>query len=791
VNGFKAHELSTANTFSGPSFLATPCNSSFGIQVPANYATAWQNITFSNIEAVPGCTAIQDGIGTSYLRCGSQGLINSQYFQLAISFRVPVRVNVTSVLLRYGAVQTSTYPPPIPLNVETDSPSHVPSGIVLGNGTLQNNIRPGWNEVQIRTSGGASVTLQPRTTYWLVMNGSTIPRANTGYYQWYYVSDCGGSYDDKCVAVMPTRTWLLEKSLFPPINLLSVLFGRAVDDSLKAMLYSSPAEVGMVLNGAEARSNTMCVNASETSFQFTTNCSVTFTANWTARFEHSRSNAVPTHYIAYADHTFWNANFTSDDKPNSTTYPYTWFNRTFKISPIQGYWSLTSPPVNITNTRGYPSSFAAGVMCYLITQTNDVNGSQPWSNDWVIDTRSSFWISAVALSQVVAGLPLTVSVSTVPLSFCPSHCNVTFYNEATGHAVHSRIHAIQSSPYEFQIRLNQSARYKVFLFDKWDDGNEVSLNSTLIVTALAPLCNLTVSSHSSPVIGDPASFNFRFYNNCLGAGNTWMQPEAVYVNGTLISKPSYDPLDGVTTLNVSTESGVWHAGNNHINITAMNGLFSSFIIYPFWITHLNAMLSLNVTNCAVAYGDGIPVGFKLLNTPANKLQALPSKPTLYMNGTPVSFTTVEDGSYVYVLNTRDLPGAGAYYLNFTAEFGPYRGTNACIVEVSKIPMELTMSLDQDSVSPESSLSVTATLAYPNGTAIEDDMRVAFSFTVAYANGTTVVFDELAYTVDGVARFTFQTTADMVSITVQTFYSGSSTQASASTEIQQVAVDTAS
>jgi hypothetical protein len=98
-----------------------------------------------------------------------------------------------------------------------------------------------------------------------------------------------------------------------------------------------------------------------------------------------------------------------------------------------------------------------------------------------------------------------------------------------------------------------------------------------------------------------------------------------------------------------------------------------------------------------------------------------------------------------------------------------------------------MSLDQDSVSPESSLSVTATLAYPNGTAIEDDTRVAFSFTVTYADSTTKVFDELAYTVDGVARFTFQTTADMVSIAVQTFYSGNPTQASASTEIQQINV----
>jgi hypothetical protein len=615
------------------------------------------------------------------------------------------------------------------------------------------------------------------------MNGSAIPRANTGYYQWSYVSDCGGSYDDKSVAAMPAKSWFVEKSWFPPINLLSVLFVRAVDASLKTMVYSSAAEVGMALNGTEISGNTVRVNASKTSFQFATNCSVTFTANWTARFEHSRGNIVSTRYVAYASHTVWNASYTSGNKPNSTTYPYTWFNRTFRVSPIQGHWSLTSPPVNVTNALGYPSSFATGVGCYVITQTNDVNSSQPWYNDWVINTRSSFWISAVALSQVVAGLPLTVSISTVPLSFCPSHCNVTFYNEATGHAVQSRIHAIQSSPYEFQIRLNQSAQYKVFLFDKWDDGNEVSLNSTLIVTALAPLCNLTVSSFSSPVIGDPASFNFKFYNNCLGTGNTLMRPEAVFVNGTLISKPSCDPLDGVTTLDVSTESGGWHAGKNHINITAVNGLFSSFVIYPFWITHLKAVLSLNVTDCAATYGDSIPVGFKLLDTPVNKLQPLPSKPILYMNGTPVSFTTVEDGSYVYFLNTRDFPEAGTYYLNFTAEFGPYMGTNACIVEVSKIPVELTVSLDQDSISPESSLSVTAMLVYPNGTTIEDDTEVAFRFTVTYDDGTTAEFDELAYTLDGVARYAFQTTADMVGIAVQAFYVGNPTQASASAEIQ--------
>jgi hypothetical protein len=97
-------------------------------------------------------------------------------------------------------------------------------------------------------------------------------------------------------------------------------------------------------------------------------------------------------------------------------------------------------------------------------------------------------------------------------------------------------------------------------------------------------------------------------------------------------------------------------------------------------------------------------------------------------------------------------------------------------------MKLAVALDQYSVPPESSFSVSATLVYANGTVVEDDAEVAFRFTVAYNNGTTALFNERAYTVDGVARFVFQTTADMVSVAVQAFYAGDPTRASATTEI---------
>jgi hypothetical protein len=679
VNGFKPDTLNTTNSFS--TNYVKPHNDSFSVQTLTNYGTVWQTITVSNIVAERDFMAVQDGYGASGLKCGSQGLANGQYSMLAINFTVPERVNLTSVWIRYGAFQDigAKYPPVIPLKIETDSGSHVPSGTALGSGNLQNDTGPGWHEVQVRDNG-KPVTLQSGTVYWLVIDGSSIPGGNDGYYVWYYVSDkTSPSYDSKCIAAY-SGAWILENPSFSAINFLSVLVVKAVDASLATMVYSSPSDVDMRLNGTLISGSTVSVDPSKKFFNFTTIYSVSFTANWTARFERFRLEAVSANYIAREGFTLWNATFISDVKPVNL---YTWYNKTFKVSAIPQNWSRTSPPTNVTT---YPIVFTsllqAGLDYYNITQLGDINSAPKWDTNWTVSALSTYKISATLSTQVVAGLPFTLTIlSTTPHSH--TVCNASFYN-STGDLdpVNSYIFTINPPPYVLRPIISKNGDYTLFLFDTWIDGNDVSFNKTLTIKVLSPDRNLTVNDRSSPVVGNTAMLRFKFYNNSLGAGNTWMEPEDVSVNGTLIP-PSNRSYDGEnTTVYMSTASGGWHTGNNTIMVSAKSGVFNC--TEQTWILVQEPLCNVTVIVVNQPFpGNNGSLSFKFFNKTVGATQLLIDPTFVRINGTDASFTS--SGNTVTVTWNTTLGGwhVGVNYVNLSAQVGIF--INSTVVPFNIIP----------------------------------------------------------------------------------------------------------
>jgi hypothetical protein len=151
--------------------------------------------------------------------------------------------------------------------------------------------------------------------------------------------------------------------------------------------------------------------------------------------------------------------------------------------------------------------------------------------------------------------------------------------------------------------------------------------------------------------------------------------------------------------------------------------------------------------------------------------------TLYRNGTPVTPADLGGGSYVYVLGTGYFSQAGSYHVNFTARYGTYAATNITVVVLSKIPMSISLQAAQTSVTVGSSLSVSATLTYGNGTLAPNGFGIQFSFTVTYTNGTSMVISKSYGIEDGVASASLLATSDMKSISVNATYVGSTITAS--------------
>jgi hypothetical protein len=511
--------------------------------------------------------------------------------------------------LRYGAVQVVSTPPAIPFNIETDSVSHVPSGTVIGSGNLQNNVGAGWHEVQVRTSGSQPVTLQPRTTYWLVMNGSSIPGGNDGYYEWYYISDSGGGYDSKYVAAMPAASWLLEPDLFSPngINLLSVLFVKAVDVSLATKTYSSPNQVDMKINGTSIVGSTASVAPSKTFFKFTTNCSVTFMANWTARFENLQNSAVATSYIAYNALTFWNASFVSGVKPNSTTYPYTWTNRTLKVSPIPSNWSVPVPLSNITSIPTLGFNFTSGTGFFLIKQTDDVNGSTPWSASWLIRAQSAYAITVSGPPEAIEGSTFSLTIS-APLA--PSNITINVYNGSGSLANRTKLHIGSSILYSLKISKNGS--YAITLFDTYDLGNEVSFATRGIIVIRALAAIDLASSTIDATWGDTITLGVRYRNATDGVNATFpSSPMPAFRIESVVATGVTPLLGGWYNFNYSTRN-LPSAGNHSLIIYASyNGAYLNQTTFTLNLLKIPMTLGIVIGQTSVAAGSSLVVSAQL------------------------------------------------------------------------------------------------------------------------------------------------------------------------------------
>jgi hypothetical protein len=343
------------------------------------------------------------------------------------------------------------------------------------------------------------------------------------------------------------------------------------------------------------------------------------------------------------------------------------------------------------------------------------------------------------------------------------------------------------------LLLNKSGVYSLFLFDRWTLGNEVSLNETLHVTVLTPFCNVTlVGSIVSPILGDPATAQFQFLNGTNGWAAMGMTD--VTVNGTEPMYASYDSGTNIMTIFWDTYYGGWRVGSNHVNITAVNGVYFNSTVYPFNIVAPAAVLALNSTSFATVYGGSTSIGFTFMNTTGGTPQPFPSGIDLYVNGSLTS-PTVDflNGSYVYVLDTHMFSQAGDYHLNLTANYWPYVGSasyvacNITEVFLSKVPMTLSLQTAQTSVTVGSSLSVSATLTYANRTLAPNGFPIQFNFIVTYTNGSTKTISERYFIDNGVASASLLATSDMKSISVNATYAGNGITAPASSSKQGIQV----
>jgi hypothetical protein len=868
VNDNRTVNLKANNTRAATTYR----NATFSGEQLTGFTKVWQNLTITQLQATYDARSIQGGgSSTEYLRARNQTADNKK---LAMRFTTVDKVNLTGVWMYYSLGGSSI---PFTINV-TATDLKTPSGSSsIGGGSLSTTGGvEGWYYVPL----SSPVTLTRGNYYWLIVDASAL---SPGSFDWYYIRDQGGEDGIYGSAYRTAIGWFDETQMISAswvpayFNLMLVLKVIAVDDSLNIRKYSSPQQVNMYLNstGNPVTANSSRISNVFSTFVVCTNTSVTFTIRWDARFEKTQTGIATTTFRAGNGLTFWNVTFTSGAMP---TRLYTLYNRTLRVFTVPAYWAIQ--PSNVSNTgvvTSFTASFVPGSGYVFIVQGGNPN-VDPWVDTWLIKAKSTYKVTAMLPSQVVAGLPLTLNVSTKPYS--PSWCNVSFYNPL-GAPVYSRNVSIPLLSALVTLKLNETGLHTLFLFDRWTGHNEASLNSTLTVNALPPASNITVTGRTSPVIGNTATLRFKFYNNSLGMGNTWIQPQAISVNGTPTTNFGYDVPSGVTSLYMDTASvgwrtgnntivvsvkngvfnatkqtwimvqkplcnvtvdsinspilgnpataqfrflnntaggapmppllvringtiasftyasgvttvswstaGGWRSGLNHVNITAISGVFFNSTVYAFTIIAPNATLVLSATLYYATYGDSISVGFTFMNMTGGTPHPFPSLITLYRNGTSVTPTDLGGGSYTYVLNTRYFSQAGSYHVNFTAHYGTYTATNITAVALSKILMSLSIQTPQTSVTIGSSLSVSAALTYGNGTSAPDGFGVQFDFIVTYTNGSVLTISKTAVINNGVASSSLLAASDMKSINVNATYAGNGITTSASDLKQNIQV----
>ncbi|WXG46340.1 MAG: hypothetical protein WED05_06705 [Candidatus Atabeyarchaeum deiterrae] len=738
-------------------------NATFSESPVSGFSLAWQNVTISNLTATNDAREVQGGSTATFVGINGDPSNNQG---LAMRITTTDKVNLTGIWIYYTLTGSLT----VPLTVlSSTTASATPTGSVIAQGTVEGT---GGGAVWGYVKFNAPATITEVDYVWIVVNASSLSSAQ--FFNWGYKQDSGGADSHLASAGVDGVGWVSEFFILTPhqyINFLLVLNVLPVDVSGQHVrTYNAPDQVNMYLNATtQIVNNVTRVSNSYHTFVLSANTSITFTVNWTARFEFSQPNAVSTHYIAENALTLWNATFVSGSKPSN---PYTWYNRTLKVSPIPSLWTVPDPSSNVTSIPYIGFSFTAGSGSFLITQTGNVNGSGPWGAGWLIRAQSSYSVKGTAASQVIRGLPLTVDISTAPLS--PSHCSFTLYN-GLGSAIYSRILVVPSTSYSLQVRLNETGVHTAYLFDTWDSGNEVSLNSTLTVAALQPLSNVTITGINQPILWNDAIVNFKFLNN--SAGGIAVSPLQVTINGTPPSGGfTYNGGTGVVTATWSTATGGWHSGINYVNITAVSGVFSNKTVTLINITAPNALLQLNAAPYSGTYGESILIRFRFLNNTGGIPSDMPSLTSFLLNSTLFSHTSAVGGWYNCTVDTAGrFPMTGnvsfpsvTYFLNFTATYGAYTAKNITRLTLSRIPMTLVLTVDQTSVTAGSSISASATLRYnlgANQSFAPNGLTISFQFIVKYTNGSTGNITKDASILSGVASSSLATAGDMTSITV--------------------------
>jgi hypothetical protein len=670
VNGWRSNSTIKANdTLTSNQWR----NATFPASTPTGYSKAWQNLTVTGLTATPDVRTVQYGTSFNHVvTIGStSGQLPAWLSQAAQRFTVPDTVNLTSIWLYYSS--SSSWNNPVQIlsqsaNVTTPSAAsatQVGSGVALG--SLSGGSY-GWYNVPLVKN----VTLSPSNYYWVVVNGTGI--LSTQNFYWGAKFDSG---DNKYASGMDygSTSWLDEATLATTqgwsstsFNFMLMLVVLPVNPSnvKQVRTYSSPAQVGMELNGTlPITSNRTSIPAAYNTLVLNTNTSVSFAANWTARFYYPQPTTVSTHYISRNGYTLWNASFPVGAKPTNS---YTWYNLTFEVTNIPQYWSSTKPPINVTNSLGYSYVFKSGSQYYILNETNPIN-TQPWSNEWTIATKSTYKVTASLPSQIMEGLRFALNVSTKPYS--ASWCNVSFYNGNI--QSFSRNVSIPSTSTLVTLSLNDTGLHTLFLYDRWTGGNEASLNNTLTINVLQISCNVTATDRMSPVIGNTGWLRFKFYNNSLGTGNTKIQPLAVSINSTLDTNFVYNTASGNTTVYVSTATAGWHTGNNTIMVSAKSGLFNATT--RTWIMVLQPLCNITVVGrTSAVIGNDVGFTFKFYNTSLGSgVSMQPS--SVSVNATLTSFTNGPGGNTSVVLVTTSATWhTGNNTLIVSAEKGAFNAT---------------------------------------------------------------------------------------------------------------------
>jgi hypothetical protein len=889
-NGWNSTKLKANNTRSSYQTRSA----SYSPLIPAGYTTVWQNITISNLTAVYDARAIEGGSFSATWLAKDIG----NYSQFAMRFTTVDKANLTGVWLNYALSGID----PVKLHVVstgTTSSTTPSGGTNIGEATLPTGT--GWSYVTLNPP----VTISRGNYYWIVVNASSINTTQTSF-GWRYRYDQGTGTEDLILAagqrwIVSNLQWRDEADftsyISKYINFLSVLKVLPVDSSdvSKVKTYASPSHVAMneTNSGISLLGNTTNIPVTTSTFSLKTNTSVTFTANWTARFANTQTWNVATNYKALNGTTFWNATFASDRRP-SGVLPKTVYNRTITVSPISANWTFADLTKNITNaytnaTKTYNINFTAtlGSNYIFITQTDNVNRTDVWMANWTIKAKSPYSITALIPSQAIQWKPFNVTVSAKLL---PSNRTLLIYNRTGDTAYNKTFYSVSTSPVNYPVTLNASGNYNIIVFERVFDRiagrNEANFFNASWITVLKPLTRMSLNATTvSATWGDTIYIKVNF-QNATGSVVSNFTSAPSFTVGSYTPTPSTPwgnngsyVLDYPSTLQSSAGTyPLWvngsYPGGYHnetqftlnlakvpmnvtivacqdevlpgssLNVTAKltyerNGTTApdgSDLRFNFTITYLSApseftikdevtsqgnataslsvtstmrfisvnvsyagnsirggdydvktnivvlekltQMSLNVTTTVDAtWGDMIHIKVTFLNATGGVVKPFPSSPmpTFTVGGDTITpwLPWVYNGSYMLNYSSSLLSSAGTYNLrvNGTYSGGYDNRTMSFTLNLTKIQMAVSIVPCQGAVLPYSSLAVSASLTYGNGSAVPNGFTLRFNFMVTYTDSSQTTITKYGVTANGAAMVSLVATTEMSSISVNVSYAG--------------------